>query len=169
MNKAVNSGPSSPQEMPLDILLRIAALLDGRSLAAFGECTSRDIAESTTPHLASLWKDLLQELPCDELAEKSNDIKADYVRAWALTHTRCPRCGKKSQSRHPEDASFEGYTQSQQHLCEWFSSSAACRHRRTSTRQFPQMAQPQASLPDSDLTQQSLTQWLVPHPGPAQT
>ena len=152
-------------ELPLDPLLHIASMLDGRSLAACCECSSKSLAQATEVHLGAFWEELRRALPATSpAAAHSGCPKSEYVHAWAEAQGRCPRCGKQSPQHtgSPED----GYDERQAHLCHWFSGGGTSRRRSPLVDRTGNDALPSASAPSSQAApppqQQTLARWLVP-------
>lgn len=172
--------PVSPDGLPTDLQLCIAASLDGKSLATFCECTSKTLCEATSPHLDVFWKDLLRALPADAPAPttpRTGDSKSKYVHAWAVAHAACPRCGRVSRRLPSADELVmeDGYAQTQRHLCDYFASPPArseqlqqrCVQMQTQMHVQPERMEDEqaaAVATSRSLQQQSLTSWLVRAP-----
>ena len=160
------SSQSMLSNLPLDPLLQIAGSLDGRSLAAFCECTSSDIKRHTEPHLGAFWTDLLRALPGDTAEGARGSVKADFVHAWAESQNRCPRCGRQGPQVSPLQ---DGYAQTQRHLCDWFELSESSAGRARLCFDSPAALATEESMvvaPTSTLQQQTLARWFHPVPRP---
>ena len=178
----VSSGDSMLR-LPLDVQLQIVSILDGQSYASLVEMTSRALASALAPFRSSFWEALLRALPTTTtVLPRTDDVKSDYVRAWAMAQSRCPRCGK--QSRRCSNADEESlpdedaYLRSQSHMCEFLPpvppSFRARSSSRTAERVSPMMARcheveedsPSSSASARPMQQTSLAAWLVPAPLP---
>ena len=123
--EAPEEAPVGLLHLPVDVLLRLATLLDGRDLAAL-DATATELRKHFRGRLAPLWLSLHCQLSLsDESTEAPRDDsdatrKSAYVRTWAAMQRRCPRCGRQGRRAQPGSDEEGGLdTGRYMHLCEW--------------------------------------------------
>ena len=85
--------PANLNTLPVDVLLHLAAMLDGVDLAAL-EGTASNIRRLLRGQLAPLWVALhaqIDKVPDHRADDSDAKRKSDYVRVWAWTQQRCAR------------------------------------------------------------------------------
>ncbi len=85
--------PANLNTLPVDVLLHLAAMLDGVDLAAL-EATASNIRRLLRGQLAPLWVALhaqIDKVPDHRADDSDAKRKSDYVRVWAWTQQRCAR------------------------------------------------------------------------------
>lgn len=121
--------PESPaclEALPFDVLLHIARLLDGRELARLTDCTSRTLrsaCDEQRHEIEVLWSSLYFALTSSStVVPACSSYKKLFVKPWAASQRRCPKCGRQATrhdgiSRSGEDVCVD--VSAYMHLCDW--------------------------------------------------
>ena len=123
--------PPSIHDLPQDVLVLLACMLEGPSLCRLSALTTNALRAAFADILAPVWvckHQLLLEsafpTPDDEAgatelcAHSESAAKAAYARSWSALERRCPRCGRRSPARRADGSLFLE-TGKFMHLCDW--------------------------------------------------
>ena len=124
--------PPSIADLPQDVLILLAELVDGVTLCRLSALTSHALRAAFEDILAPAWvakHTLLLEAaapsPDDEatpqhLCEHSATAAMHaYARSWSALERRCPRCGKRSPLSRSAHGAVVFESGRFMHLCDW--------------------------------------------------